>query len=173
MPAFELAKILPCQLDAAWEAVVDFPSRTIHSSRYRRSDLPDGEEPMPGHRILLQIGRDRFTSIITAVQKPAALTHRAVSPGAWVEFSYQLRLCDERDPGYTSEDFGSAFLVIRAEYGGWLGSLIAKLRPGACRRYVEDELAAIVSAAESVPAEPVPDNQPDAQQSSGESDAEA
>ena len=173
MPAFELAKILPCQLDAAWEAVVDFPSRTIHSSRYRRSDLPDGEEPMPGHRILLQIGRDRFTSIVTAVQKPSSLTHRAVSPGAWVEFSYQLRLSDERDPGYTSEDFGSAFLVIRAEYGGWLGSLIAKLRPGACRRYVEDELAAIVSAAESVPAEPVSDNQPDAQQSSGDSDADA
>ena len=173
MPAFEIAKILPCQLDAAWEAVVDFPSRTIHSSRYRRSDLPDGKEPMPGHRILLHIGRDRFTSIITAVQKSNSLSHRAIGPGFWAEYSYRIRLCEERDPGYTNEDFGSAFLVIHAEYGGWLGSLIAKLRPGACRRYLEDELAAIVSAAESVPAEPVSENQTDAQQSSGESDADA
>ena len=64
-------------------------------------------------------------------------------------------MCDELDPGYTNEDFGCAFLAVRAEYGGWFGSLIAKLRPGACRRYLEDEMAAIMSAAESVRAEPV------------------
>ena len=155
MPAFELAKIMPCQLDDAWNAVVDFPSRPIHSSRYRRADLPDGDEPMPGDRILLQIGRDRFTSIVTTSQKPGAFSHRAVGPGFWAEYSYRLRLSDESDPGYTNEDFGSAYLNIRAEYGGWLGGLIAKLRPGACRRYVDDEMLAILSAAESVTAEPV------------------
>ncbi len=173
MPVFEIAKIIPRPLDEAWEAVADFPGRTIHSNRYRRSDLPDGEEPMPGHRIQLHIGRDRFTSVITAVQKPAALSHRAIGPGFWAEYSYRLKLCDELDPGYTNEDFGSTFLSIRAEYGGWLGSLIARLRPGACRRYLEDELAAIVSAAESVPAEPVPENQTDADSHSGDSDADA
>ena len=168
MPAFEIEKILPCELNDAWIAVADFPSRTIHSNRYRRSDLPDGGEPMPGHRIMLQIGRDRFTSVITAVQKPAALSHRAIGPGFWAEYSYRLRLCDELDPGYTNDDLGSTFLSIRAEYGGWLGSLIARLRPGACRRYLADELAAIVSAAESVRAEPVAANQPDTDVQSGE-----
>ena len=170
MPAFEISKILPCVLDDAWEAVADFPSRTIHNSRYRRADLPDGQEPMPGHRILLHIGRDRFTSIVTAVQKPSSLSHRAIGPGFWVEYSYRIRLCDELDPGYTNEDFGLAFISIRSEYGGWLGSLIAKLRPGACRRYLEDELAAIVSAAESVAAEPISDTQADGQPPSGEND---
>ena len=169
MPVFEISKILPCPLDAAWEAVVDFPSRAIHSTRYRRADLPDGKEPMPGRRILLHVGRDRFTSIITSADKPAVLSHRAVGPGFWAEYSYRLRVCDELDPGYTNEDFGLAFLTIRAEYGGWLGSLVAKLRPGACRRYLEDELAAIVSAAESVPAEPVTENQPDSPSHSGDS----
>ena len=173
MPAFEITKILPCRPEDAWEAVADFPSRTIHSSRYRRSDLPDGKEPMPGHRILLHIGRDRFTSIITAVQKPSSLSHRTIGPGFWAEYSYRVRLCDELDPGYTNEDFGLAFISIRAEYGGWLGSLVAKMRPGACRRYLEDELAAIVSAAESVRAEPVPENQPDADPYSGDSNADA
>ena len=155
MPAFESSKILPCELDEAWEAVVDFPSRVIHSKRYRRADLPDGRDPTPGHRILFHIGRDRFTSIVTTAQKPGAFSHRAIGAGFWAEYSYRIRLCDELDPGYTNEDFGFAYLGIRAEYGGWLGGLIAKLRPGACRRYVEDEMAAIYSAAESVRAEPV------------------
>lgn len=155
MPAFEVSKILPCDLEEAWQAVVDFPSRTIHSKRYRRADLPDGDDPAPGHRILLHIGRDRFTSIVTGAQKPGAFSHRAIGPGFWAEYSYRMRLSDESDPGYTNEDFGSAFLVVRGEYGGWLGSLVAKLRPGACRRYVEEEMAAIFSAAESVRAEPV------------------
>ena len=155
MPAFESSKILPCELDEAWEAVVDFPSRVIHSKRYRRADLPDGRDPTPGNRILFHIGRDRFTSIVTTAQKPGAFSHRAIGPGFWAEYSYRIRLCDELDPGYTNEDFGFAYLGIRAEYGGWLGGLIAKLRPGACRRYVEDEMAAIYSAAESVRAEPV------------------
>lgn len=173
MPIFEIAKILPCQLDEAWEAVVDFPSRTIHSDRYRRADLPDGKEPIPGHRILLHIGRDRFTSIITAAQRPTTLSHRAIGPGFWAEYSYWLRPCNELDPGYTNEDFDLAFLSIRAEYGGWLGSFIAKLRPGACRQYLTDELAAIVSAAESVPAEPVHENQPDPHPNPGESNGNA
>ncbi len=160
MPVFEIAKIMPCDLDATWRAVVDFPARTIHCNRYRRSDLPDGAEPMPGHRILLQVGRDRFTSVITAVQRPNSLSHRTVGPGFWTEYSYQLRDCDESDAGFTNEDIGLAFLTVRAEYGGWLGGLIARLRPGACRRYLEDELGAIVSAAESVPAEPVDSAQP-------------
>lgn len=155
MPVFELAKILPCQLDHAWDAVVDFPTRTIHGKRYRSADLPDGPDPQPGHRILFHIGRDRFTSIVTGAQKPGAFSHRAIGPGFWAEYSYRIRICDELDPGYTNEDFGLAYLVVRAEYGGWLGSLIAKIRPGACRRYVEDEMAAIYSAAESVRAEPV------------------
>ena len=155
MPAFEVSKILPCPLDDAWEAVVDFPSRPIHNKRYRRADLPDGHDPTPGHRILFHIGRDRFTSIVTTAQKPGAFSHRAIGPGFWAEYSYRVRICDELDPGYTNEDSGFAYLGIRAEYGGWLGSLIAKLRPGACRRYVEDEMASIYSAAESVRAEPV------------------
>ena len=155
MPAFESSKLLPCRLDEAWEAVVDFPSRTIHSKRYRRADLPDGPDSAPGHRILFHIGRDRFTSIVTTSQKPGAFSHRTIGPGFWAEYSYRIRLSDELDPGYTNEDFGLAYLVVRAEYGGWLGSLIAKLRPGACRRYVEDEMAAIYSAAESVRAEHV------------------
>ena len=158
MPAFELAKILPCELEEAWDAVVDFPARTIHSNRYRRADLPDGNDPAPGHRILLQIGRDRFTSIVTTSQKPAAFSHRAIGPGFWAEYSYRIRVCDELDPGYSNEDQGSAYLAIRAEYGGWLGSLIAKLRPGACLRYVDDEMAAILSAASSVRAEPIVQN---------------
>lgn len=173
MPAFELAKILPCQLEEAWDAVVDFPGRVIHSSRYRRADLPDGAEPGPGHRILLHIGRDRFTSIVTTAQKPGAFSHRAIGPGFWAEYSYRLRQCDESDPGYTGEDFGSAYLVIRAEYGGWLGSLVAKLRPGACRRYLDDEMAAIFSAAESVHAEPVAQEQPDANPPAGDTDDDA
>ncbi len=159
MPVFEHERILPCGLEDGWEAVVDFPSRKIHNPRYRRADLPDGTEPEPGHRILLQIGRDRFTSIITISRKPAALSHRASGPGFWVEYSYELRLCDERDPGYTSDDIGCAYLKIRGEYGGWLGSLIAALRPGACRRYLADEMAAVLSAAESVRAEPIDNNE--------------
>jgi hypothetical protein len=170
MPVFELAKILPCQLEVAWEAVVDFPSRTIHSNRYHRADLPDGTDPMPGHRMLLHIGRDRFTSIVTTAQKPGAFSHRTIGSGFWAEYSYRLRLCDELDRGYTTEDFGAAYLIIRAEYGGWLGSLVAKLRPGACRRYLDDEMAAIFSAAESVRAEPVTQNQSGASQQAGEID---
>lgn len=155
MPVFEISRILPCQLDEAWDAVVDFPERTIHSQRYRKAELPDGPEPMPGHRISLQVGRDRFTSIVTTARKPGAFAHRAIGPGFWVEYTYGLRLSDELDVGYTNEDFGLAHLTIRSEYGGWLGSIIAKLRPNACRRYLTDEMAAIVSAAESVRAEPV------------------
>ncbi len=155
MPAFELEKIMPCDPMTAWDAVVDFPSRTIHNSRYRRADLPDGEEPRPGNRILLQIGRDKFTSIVTAAQKPGALAHRTSGPGFWAEFSYELRPCDERDVGYTNDDSGCAHLTLRSEYGGWMGSLIARLRPGACRRYLTEEMEAIFSAADSVRAEPV------------------
>ena len=159
MAVFERERILPCGLQDAWEAVADFPSRTIHNARYRRADMPDGADPAPGHRILLQIGRDRFTSIVTLARKPAALSHRTAGPGFWAEYSYELRVADESDPGYTSDDFGCALLRIRVEYGGWLGSLIARLRPGACRRYLADEMAAVVSAAESVRAEPVDDEE--------------
>lgn len=159
MVVFEQERILPCGLEEAWEAVVDFPSRTIHSARYRRAELPDGAEPAPGHRILLQIGRDRFTSIVTLATKPSALSHRAAGPGFRAEYSYELRGCNERDVGYTSDDLACAYLKIRGEYGGWLGSLIARLRPGACRRYLADEMAAVVSAAESVRAEPVDANE--------------
>ena len=146
---------MPCPVNDAWEAVADFPSRTIHSKRYRRADLPDGNEPMPGNRILFHIGRDRFTSVITTAQPPVALSHRTVGPGFWAEYSYQVRVSDESDPGYGAEDIGNAHLTIQGEYGGWLGTLIAKLRPGACRRYLADEMAAIMSAAESVRAEPI------------------
>ena len=159
MPVFEHERILPCGLEDGWEAVVDFPSRTIHNPRYRRADLPDGPEPAPGRRIMLQIGRDRFTSIVTFAGKPAALSHRASGPGFWAEYSYELRVCNENDAGYTSDDLGCAHLKIRGEYGGWLGSFIARLRPGACRRYLADEMAAVVSAAESVRAEPVDDEE--------------
>ena len=161
MAVFEHERILPCGPDDAWEAVIDFPSRTIHGPRYRRAELPDGKEPAPGHRILLQIGRDRFTSVVTVAEKPAALSHRAAGPGFWAEYSYALRVCNDGDFGYTSEDLGCAHLKIRGEYGGWLGSVIAKLRPGACRRYLADEMAAVVSAAESVRAEPVNDDHSD------------
>ncbi len=157
MPAFECAEILPCTPDAAWAAVVDFPGRKIHGACYRRAELPDGNALSPGHRIELQIGRDRFTSIVTGAQKPASLSHRAAGPGFWVEFTYRLRQCRDGDAGYTSDDLGCAHLTVQAEYGGWLGSIIAKLRPRACRHYVAEEMSAIVSAAESVPAEPVAD----------------
>ncbi len=157
MRTFELGKILPCAPDEAWNSVIDFPSRTIHGPAYRRSDLPDGQEPRPGNRIELQIGRDKFTSLMTVVQEPRMLSHRTVGPGFSVEFSYWVRPCSDADPGYTSDDDGNAYLTVQAEYGGWLGSLIARLRPGACRRYVAGELAAIDSGAKSVFAEPVTD----------------
>ena len=157
MQTFELGKILPCTPDEAWNAVIDFPSRTIHGPAYRRSDLPDGQEPRPGNRIELQIGRDKFTSLMTVVQEPEMLSHRTVGPGFSVEFSYWVRPCSDADPGYTSDDDGNAYLTVQAEYAGWLGSLIARLRPGACRRYVAGELAAIDSGAKSVFAEPVTD----------------
>ncbi len=157
MRSFEHGKILPCTPEEAWNAVIDFPSRTIHGPAYRRSDLPDGREPSPGNRIELQIGRDKFTSLMTVVQEPEMLSHRTVGPGFSVEFSYWVRLCSDADPGYTSDDDGNAYLTVEAEYGGWLGSLIARLRPGACRRYVAGELAAINSASRSVSAEPVAD----------------
>ena len=154
MPIFSEARILPCEMAPAWDAVVDFPSRTLHSARYRRAALPDGPNPAVGHRIELQIGRDRFTSLITDVRAAQALTHRAVGPGFWAEYRYTLRVCSDDDPGYSSEDLGRAHLTINAEYGGWLGTVIAALRPGACRRYLADEMAAIISAAQHVPAEP-------------------
>ncbi len=155
MRTFELGKIIPCTPDEAWNAVIDFPSRTIHGPAYRRSDLPDGTEPRPGNRIELQIGRDKFTSLMTVVQEPEMFGHRTVGPGFSVEFSYRVRPCSDADPGFTSDDDGHAHLTVEAEYGGWLGSLIARLRPGACRRYVAGELAAIESASKSVSAEPV------------------
>ena len=157
MRSFELGKILPCTPEEAWNAVIDFPSRTIHGQAYRRSDLPDGREPQPGNRIEMQIGRDKFTSLMTVVQEPEMLSHRTVGPGFSVEFSYWVRPCSDADPGYTSDDDGNAYLTVEAEYGGWLGSLIASVRPGACRRYVAGELAAINSASRSVSAEPVVD----------------
>lgn len=155
MPAFEIGRILPCPPEEAWDAVTDFPSRRIHGARYGRAELPDGREPEPGRRILLQIGRDRFTSVITEVKRGHSLAHRATGPGFAVEFSYRLRECSDNDNGYTSDDLGRAYLTVRAEYGGWLGTVIARLRPGACRRYVADEMDAIVAAAEYVAAEPV------------------
>ena len=155
MRTFELGKIIPCTPDEAWNAVIDFPSRTIHGPAYRRSDLPDGPEPRPGNRIELQIGRDKFTSLMTVVQEPEMFGHRTVGPGFSVEFSYRVRPCSDADPGFTSDDDGHAHLTVEAEYGGWLGSLIARLRPGACRRYVAGELATIESASKSVSAEPV------------------
>ena len=155
MAVFEYSKILSCPPDEAWAAVADFPSRRLHSKRYRRADLPDGPEPEPGHRIDLQIGRDRFTSLITVVQKGETLSHRTSGPGFWVGFSYYVRECSDGDEAYTSDDQGHAYVTIQAEYGGWLGSLIARLRPGACRRYVLDEMDAVASATESIKAEPV------------------
>ena len=157
MPIFELGKILPCPPEQAWDALIDFPARTIHSDAYRRANLLDGPEPKPGHRIELQIGRDRFTSLITGIQDGESLTHRTVGAGFWVEFSYRVRYCVDADPGYTSDDRGHAYVNVQAEYGGWLGSLIARLRPGACRRYVAQEMAAIESASESVTSEAVTD----------------
>ena len=154
MAIFSEARILPGEMVPAWDAVVDFPSRTLHSARYRRAALPDGANPAVGHRIELQIGRDRFTSMITAVRTGESLTHRAVGPGFWAEYSYALRVCNDDDVGYSSEDLGRAHLTITAEYGGWQGKVIAALRPGACRRYLADEMAAIVSAAQFVAAEP-------------------
>ena len=74
-----------------------------------------------------------------------------------MEFSYWVRLCSDADTGYTSDDDGNAYLTVQAEYAGWLGSLVARLRPGACRRYVAGEMAAIDSGAKSVFAEPVTD----------------
>ena len=155
MPAFEYNKILSCSPEEAWSAVVDFPARTVHSRRYRRAGLPDGQNPEPGHRIELQIGRDRFTSLVTIVEKGETLSHRASGPGFSVEFSYRVRECNDGDQGYTSDDAGHAYITVSAEYAGWLGTVIAGLRPGSCRRYVTDEMAAIVSATESVAAEPV------------------
>ena len=157
MRTFEFGKILPCTPQEAWNAAIDFPSRTIHGPAYRRSDLSDGKEPKPGNRIELQIGRDKFTSLMTVVQEPEVLSHRAIGPGFFVEFTYHVRLCSDADPGYTSDDDGNAHLTVEAQYGGWLGSLIARLRPGACRRYVAGELAAIDSGAKSISAEPVVD----------------
>ena len=157
MPVFEYARILPCPPDEAWAPLVDFPSRPAHSERYRQADLPDGSELAPGHRIQLQIARDRFTSVVTQVERPHRLAHRTTGPGFWVEYRYNLRVCDDADPGYSSEDFGRGHLTITTEYGGWFGTIIATLRPGACRRYVVDEMDAIISAAESVVAEPVED----------------
>jgi len=103
----------------------------------------------------LQIGRDKFTSLMTVVQEPEMFGHRTVGPGFSVEFSYRVRPCSDADSGFTSDDDGHAHLTVEAEYGGWLGSLIARFRPGACRRYVAGELAAIESASKSVSAEPV------------------
>ena len=165
MPRFHCARIMPTEPDSTWAAVVDFPSRPLYSQRYRRGEMPDGAEPEPGHRIDLQIARDRFTSVVTQARRPHVLAHRTTGPGFWVEFTYDLRVCDDSDAGYSSEDLGHAHLTITTEYGGWFGSLIAKLRPGACRRYVVDEMEAIAAAAESVVAEPVdgeevPGNQP-------------
>ena len=154
MPIFSQAQILPCEMETAWNAVTDFPSRTLHSARYRSANLPDGPQLETGHRIELQIGRDRFTSLVTAIREAQSLAHRAVGPGFWVEYTYTLRVCSDSDPGYSSDDLGRAHLSITSEYGGWLGTLIAALRPGACRRYLADEMAAIVSAALFVPAEP-------------------
>ena len=154
MPIFSEARILPCEIATAWNAVTDFPSRTLHSARYRRAHLPDGPNLEPGHRLELQIGRDRFTSLVTDVREAQSLTHRAVGPGFWVEYAYTLRECSDSDHGYSSDDMGYAHLTIAAEYGGWLGALIAALRPGACRRYLADEMSAIVSAALFIPAEP-------------------
>ena len=155
MPTFEYSAIVPCAPFAAWAAVTDFPSRPAHSQRYRRADLPDGVVLEPGNRLNLQIGRDRFTSVVMRAEPPAILSHRTTGPGFWCEYSYNLRECYDGDPGYTSDDPGNAFLTVTVEYGGWLGRLVAKFRPGACRRYVADEVNAIVSAAESVMAEPV------------------
>ena len=155
MPVFEIGRILPGAPAEAWAALIDFPSRRIHGARYTRADLPDGPEPEPGHRIRLQIGRDRFTSVITEVKTGHSLSHRATGPGFAVEFSYRLRECTDSDSGYTSDDLGRAYLTVRADYGGWLGTLVARLRPGACRRYVADEMDAIVAAAEYVAAEPI------------------
>ena len=98
-----------------------------------------------------------FTSVVTQVARPHRLAHRTTGPGFWVEYRYNLRVCDDADPGYSSEDFGRGHLTITTEYGGWFGTIIATLRPGACRRYVVDEMDAIISAAESVVAEPVED----------------
>lgn len=156
MTVFEYSKLLSCPPDETWSALVDFPSRKLHSKRCRRAELPDGPEPEPGHRIQFQIGRDRFTSLITVVQNGETLSHRASGPGFWVWFTYRLRECSDGDEGFTSDDQGNSYLTIRAEYGGWLGSLIGKMRPGACRRYVLDEMEAITSATESIKAEPVP-----------------
>ena len=158
MPFFEYARILPCPPAAAWDAITDFPGRVIHGARYHRAALPDGDAPAPGHRIELQIGRDRFTSVVTACQRPDYLSHRTAGPGFWTEYSYYLRMCREGDAGYSSEDLGRAYLTIRAEYGGWLGKLVARLRPGACRRYLADEMTAVAYIAGSIRAEPADDD---------------
>ena len=155
MMVFEYSKILSCPPQETWAAVVDFPARKLHGKRYRRADLPDGPLPEPGHRIEFQIGRDRFTSLITVVQTGETLSHRTSGPGFWVGFSYRVRECSDGDEGYTSDDLGHTYVTIEAEYGGWLGSLIAKLRPGACRRYLTDEMDAISATTESIKAEPV------------------
>ena len=80
MPTFEYSAIVPCAPLAAWAAVTDFPSRPAHSRRYRRAELPDGVVLEPGNRLNLQIGRDRFTSVVMRAEPPATSVtshHRA------------------------------------------------------------------------------------------------
>ena len=116
-----------------------------------------GPSPRRGAGLSCKSGGTVFTSVVTAAQKPSYLSHRAAGPGFWAEYSYRLRYCEDKDAGFTTEDLGCAHLTIRAEYGGWLGRLVARLRPGACRRYLGDEMDAIVSISESVRAEPAGD----------------
>ncbi|MEX2598731.1 MAG: SRPBCC family protein [Dehalococcoidia bacterium] len=127
-------------VEAVWEAILDFESRSQYAPRIQKVRLPDGKPLREGSRIELQIGRRHLTPEVTSID-PA--THQLelsfTGPGFRSNHIYAVTGADD-----------GASVTIAAEHGGAIGAFVAFLRPGSIRRDLGVEANAIKEQAEDV-----------------------
>ncbi|MBI2856281.1 MAG: SRPBCC family protein [Chloroflexi bacterium] len=123
--------------ERVWSAVVDFEARPQWSSRVKEAHVLDGAPLREGSRILLVVGRDRFTATVVEIRPQERLALLVKGPGFRVNHVYELR------PSGDGTD-----VALAGEYGGIIGRLAARFMGGSVRRDLVEELAAIRSSAE-------------------------
>ncbi|MBM3941181.1 MAG: hypothetical protein FJ318_09975 [SAR202 cluster bacterium] len=121
----------------AWRALLDFPSRERHSRRVQQVDLI-GEGPLRvGSRFKLKVDGRTLMPEVAEMMELQRLALRITAPGMSIDHVYELRAIG-----------GDTSVTIVGRYGGVFGSVMGKLMPRSFLRDLEDELAAIKSAAE-------------------------
>ena len=124
--------------DRVWHSVVDYEARPRWSPRVTEARILDKGPLRVGSRIRLRIGRDRFTATVVELRSPQLLSLLVKGPGFRVTHTYELEPSGDRTNA-----------MIRADYRGIIGRLVARFMRGSIRRDLTDELSAIKAAAEA------------------------